>query len=171
MQMTIRNFPVAQALYIKYCKEYYKSALAEIYIQEDDFPAQAQMIIEESLSDKVHDQLMSLTLVALFGSFLQNSHLRDSQLTVAIEAYKKGRKDLYASMCEETLRITKLQRELEEKLQTGNKFVGKSVHDTCKLLLEMKEVKWAEKVKNDFKIPDKRCRHSGLNVLTCVHFT
>ncbi|KAH1027550.1 hypothetical protein HUJ05_001035 [Dendroctonus ponderosae] len=148
-KMTIRNFPVAQALYIKYCKEYYKSALAEIYIQEDDFPSQAQMIIEESLSDK-------------------NSHLRDSQLTVAIEAYNKGRKDLYASMCEETLKLSKFQRELEEKFQSENKFVGKSVHDTCKILLEMKDVKLAEKVKNDFKIPDKRYWFLRINTLAAL---
>ncbi|ENN73876.1 hypothetical protein YQE_09530, partial [Dendroctonus ponderosae] len=152
-KMTIRNFPVAQALYIKYCKEYYKSALAEIYIQEDDFPSQAQMIIEESLSDKVHNQ---------------NSHLRDSQLTVAIEAYNKGRKDLYASMCEETLKLSKFQRELEEKFQSENKFVGKSVHDTCKILLEMKDVKLAEKVKNDFKIPDKRYWFLRINTLAAL---
>lgn len=136
-KMTIRNFPVAQSLYIKYCKEYNTSALCEIYIQEDYFAAQAQMFIADSLDEK-------------------KSHMRDSLLTSALDAYKKGRKDVYAGMCEEALKLLKLQRELEDKLQENNGFVGKSVHETCKTLLEMKEHKWADKVKNDFKIPDKR---------------
>lgn len=80
----------------------------------------------------------------------------DSELTSAAENYRKARKDLNASLCEENLKLLKLQRELEDKLQVENKLVGKSVHDTCKSLLEMKEVKLAEKLKNDFKIPEKR---------------
>lgn len=83
--------------------------------------------------------------------------MRDANLTSALEAYKKGRKDLYASMCEESIKLLRFQRDIEEKL-TGakNKFVGKTVHDTCKLLLEMDELKMAEKFRNDYKIPDKR---------------
>jgi hypothetical protein len=52
-KMTIRSFPVAQSLYIKYCKEHNTQALNEIYIQEDDFSALAQTSIMESLDDKV----------------------------------------------------------------------------------------------------------------------
>lgn len=83
--------------------------------------------------------------------------MRDAILTSALEAYKKGRKDLYASMCEESIKLIRFQRDLEEKLPGAkNKFIGNTVHDTCKLLLEMDEVKLAEKFKNDYKIPDKR---------------
>lgn len=52
-KMTIRNFPVAQALYIKYCKEHNPQALNEIYIQEDDFNSQAQLFLVESLDPEV----------------------------------------------------------------------------------------------------------------------
>lgn len=51
--MTIRNFPVAQALYIKYCKEHNPQALSEIYIQEDDFNSQAELFLRESLNPTV----------------------------------------------------------------------------------------------------------------------
>ncbi|XP_066259281.1 vacuolar protein sorting-associated protein 16 homolog isoform X2 [Euwallacea similis] len=145
-KMTIRNFPVAQSLYIKYCKEYYKPALSEIYIQEDDFAAQAQLVLEECLTDNV-----SFTI--------------DSKLTAAADFYKKGRKDLNASLCEENLKLLKLQREFDERLQVEDKITGKSVHDTCKILLELKEIKLAEKVKNDFKIPDKRYWYLRINTL------
>lgn len=51
--MTIRNFPVAQALYIKYCREHNSQALNEIFIQEDDFNSQALGFVSESLDEKV----------------------------------------------------------------------------------------------------------------------
>lgn len=83
--------------------------------------------------------------------------MRDAILTSALEAYKKGRKDLYASMCEESIRLIRYQRDIEDKIPGAkNKFIGKTVHDTCKLLLEMDELKLAEKFKSDYKIPDKR---------------
>ncbi|CAH0559319.1 unnamed protein product [Brassicogethes aeneus] len=135
-KMTIRNYPVAQSLYIKYCKEHNTQALNEIYIQEDDFCAQAETFIMESLDPK--KELM-----------------KDSLLTSAMDAYKKGRKDLYANLCEESLKLLKYQRELEDKLGVKNVFVGKSVHETCKLLLE-KNDKLAEKFRSDYKIPEKR---------------
>ncbi|XP_050500351.1 vacuolar protein sorting-associated protein 16 homolog [Diabrotica virgifera virgifera] len=137
-KMTIRNFPVAQSLYIKYCKEHNTQALNEIYIQEDDFSAQAETFILESLDDK-------------------KNHMKDALLTSAQEAYKKGRKDLYVAMCDESVKLIRFQREVEDKIPGAKtKFIGKSVHDTCKLLLEMKETKLVEKFKNDFKIPEKR---------------
>ncbi|CAH1261291.1 unnamed protein product [Diabrotica balteata] len=137
-KMTIRNFPVAQSLYIKYCKEHNTQALNEIYIQEDDFSAQAETFILESLDNK-------------------KNHMKDALLTSAQEAYKKGRKDLYVAMCDESVKLIRFQREVEDKIPgTKTKFIGKSVHDTCKLLLDMKETKLVEKFKNDFKIPEKR---------------
>lgn len=151
--MTIRNYPVAQSLYIKYCKEHNTQALNEIYIQEDDFSAQAQTFILESLDDKVCFQLE--IIIEYITITLQKSHVKDSLLTSAMEAYKKGRKELYASMCEENLKLLRYQRELEDKLNMKNKFVGKSVHETCKLLLELND-KLAEKFRSDYKIPDKR---------------
>lgn len=82
--------------------------------------------------------------------------MRDSLLTSALEAYKKGRKELYASMCDDSLRLLRYQRDLEEKFGGRHNFVGKSVHNTCKILLEINEVKLADKLRNDYKIPDKR---------------
>ncbi|CAG9822683.1 unnamed protein product [Phaedon cochleariae] len=137
-KMSIRNFPVAQSLYIKYCKEHNTQALNEIYIQEDDFCAQAETFLLESLDDK-------------------KNNMKDALLSSALEAYKKGRRDLNSSMCDDYIKTIRFQREVEEKVPGAkNKFIGKSIHDTCKILLEMKETKLAEKFRNDFKIPDKR---------------
>ena len=81
--------------------------------------------------------------------------MRDSLLTSAAEAYRKGRKDMHASMCDEYLKLLRYQRSLDEKLGQP-KYVGKSVHETCLLLLKSNDVKSAEKFRNEYKIPDKR---------------
>lgn len=80
--------------------------------------------------------------------------MKYAALTSAMEAYKKGRNDLYAGACEEALRLSRDQRDFEDKL--GYSFSGKTIHETCKKLLEIGELKRAEKFKNDYKIPDKR---------------
>lgn len=87
--------------------------------------------------------------------FFKKTHTKDSSLSAAVEAYKKARNDSCASLCEEALRLSKHQREFEDKLK--KQFCGKSVHDTCKELLDNNEVKLAEKFRSEYKIPDKRC--------------
>lgn len=53
-QMIIRNFPMAQNLYKKYCHLNSKSALQEIFNQEDDFVAQAEFALREGISREVN---------------------------------------------------------------------------------------------------------------------
>lgn len=72
-------------------------------------------------------------------------------LTSAIESYKKGRKDLYASLCDDYLKLYKYQRQFSD-----NKFSGQSINETCLILLKNNDIKSAEKFRNEFKIPDKR---------------
>lgn len=47
--MIIRKFPMAQNLYKKYCQQYSKSALQEVYTQEDDFLSQAEFSLREGI--------------------------------------------------------------------------------------------------------------------------
>ena len=51
--MVIRNFPLAQSLYMKYCRETDMNQLKDIYNQEDDFRGQAFLQIQESFEAKV----------------------------------------------------------------------------------------------------------------------
>lgn len=81
--------------------------------------------------------------------------MKDSLLTSAAEAYRKGRKDLNASLCDDYLKLLRFQRQQDEKIGQS-KYAGKSIHETCLLLLKNNEVRLADKFKNDFKIPDKR---------------
>lgn len=57
-------------------------------------------------------------------------------------------------LCEEHLRLSRYQRNLEDKFKRD--FFGKSLHDTLKLLLTMQEVKLADKLRHEYKVPDRR---------------
>uniref|UniRef100_A0A023F2B4 Vacuolar protein sorting-associated protein 16 homolog n=1 Tax=Triatoma infestans TaxID=30076 RepID=A0A023F2B4_TRIIF len=134
-QMEIRSFPLAQALYLKYCRLHNKDMLKDVYIQEDDHKSQAECYIRESFDPK-------------------NSSTREASLVAAEESYKRAKLDLNATLCEEHLRLSKYQRNLEDKFKRD--FFGKSLHDTLKLLLTMQEVKLADKLRHEYKVPDRR---------------
>lgn len=52
-QMMIRGFPVAQSLYLKYCKENTPETLRDIYTQEDDYMSQAACFIRDFYDPRV----------------------------------------------------------------------------------------------------------------------
>lgn len=138
--MTIRAFPLAQNLYKKYCKTYNSSTLKDIYTQEDDFLSQAEMVMREGT--KHNSGQIDLPIVANF--------------------YKKSNRQIEADLCEETWRLRKLQKELEKR---DRRFLGLSLHETVQQLLTIGDIKQAEKVKNDFKMPDRRYWWLRLQVL------
>lgn len=47
--MIIREFSMAQNLYKKYCQLYSKTSLQDIFMQEDDFLAQAEYSLREGI--------------------------------------------------------------------------------------------------------------------------
>ncbi|XP_065335778.1 vacuolar protein sorting-associated protein 16 homolog isoform X2 [Cloeon dipterum] len=132
----IREFPMAQALHLKYCREHNKETWKSIYEQEDDFNSLGACSIREAYEPK-------------------NSSTMEMILNSAAEYYKKGKSENYQSLCEEHARLLRQQRAMQEKLNTSN-FVGLSVNATLKKLLLMKEHKLAEKLKQEYKIPDRR---------------
>lgn len=60
-QMAVRNYPVAQALYLKYCRDHNRETLRDIYVQEDDYNAQAACFIRESYDPKVMVHIAELS--------------------------------------------------------------------------------------------------------------
>lgn len=65
-----------------------------------------------------------------------------------------GRYDTNAALTEEQVKLLKYQRQLEETLRES--VIGKSLHDTVQLLLMQNEVKLADKLRSEYKIPDRR---------------
>lgn len=131
-QMIIREFPLAQNLYKKYCHLNNLTALKDIYLQEDDFLAQAEMSLEESL-----DSYIKL----------------DSSLIEIANNYRKAHKDIESELCDDHRKLMKQQKVLEEKFSRA--FYGISLHDTIKELLVLGDIKSAEKIRSDHKMTDK----------------
>lgn len=89
---------------------------------------------------------------------LQNSNVAPSLPTVS-NAYKKQHKDLEAELCDDARKLLKQQQVIGEKYsssQATTQFYGLSVHDTIKQLLNIGDIKLADKMKNEYKIPDRR---------------
>ena len=141
-QMIIREFPLAQNLYKKYCHINNTSLLSDIYTQEDDFMALAEMSLKES--HKTHSKL-------------------DLSLTEITNNYKKAHRDVESELCDDQKKLMKQQKLLEEKYARA--FYGFSLHDTVKELLILGDIKCAEKVRNDSKMSDKHFWYLRIDVL------
>ncbi|XP_029166053.1 vacuolar protein sorting-associated protein 16 homolog [Nylanderia fulva] len=134
-QMSIMHCPLAMALYIKYCQSHNRETLRDIYNQYDDFHSQAVWFITESYQRK-------------------NTMSRDALLQSAQENFRLARNDTNASLTEEQIKLLKYQRSLEDTLHES--IVGKPLHDTVKILLLRNELKLADKLRSEYKIPDRR---------------
>ena len=75
-------------------------------------------------------------------------------LQSAQDNFKLARCDTNASLTEEQIKLLKYQRSLEETLH--ELVVGKTLHDTVKILLQNSEIKLAEKLRSEYKFPDRR---------------
>ncbi|GLH07116.1 Vacuolar protein sorting-associated protein 16 homolog [Gryllus bimaculatus] len=144
-QLCIRNYPVAQALYLKYCRDHNPETLRDIYVQEDDFLAQASFFVRESLDPK--------------------NSAREASLAAAQDSFRRARADLNATLCEEQQRLLRYQKGLEDKF--GREFSGLSLHDTVRALLLMREVKLADKLRAEYRVPDRR--YWWLRILCMAH--
>lgn len=131
--MTLRNFSVAYALFLKLCKEQDLELLRNIYYQEDDFASEGNCRILESY---------------------QQIDKRITTLQLALDSYKKAKNDFAVKCTEEQIQLVKYQQKLEVKF--SHKYVDLSVHQTIVKLLKQKEYKLAEALCKDFKTPDKR---------------
>ncbi|KZC09045.1 PREDICTED: vacuolar protein sorting-associated protein 16 homolog [Dufourea novaeangliae] len=134
-QMAIKHCPLAMSLYIKYCQNHNRETLRDIYNQYDHFHAQAIWFITESYQEK---NIMS----------------REALLQSAQENFKFARSDTNAALTEEQIKLLRHQRSLEDTLHES--IVGKSLHDTVKILLLQKEQKLADKLKSEYRISDRR---------------
>ncbi|CAD6994611.1 unnamed protein product [Ceratitis capitata] len=133
----IREYPMALNIYKKMMNEWSRTALYDIYNQEDD---------QKSIAE-YH-----------FRNALESDSL-ESNLPIIANSYTQGRKHVEAELCADTGKMLKLQKNvLTPKYGKIHQitFNGLSIHDTIKQLLEIGELKEAEKIKSDFKVPDKR---------------
>lgn len=69
---------------------------------------------------------------------------------------------------DESARLLTFQQQLEKEADGKIAFFGLSVNETIHTCILNGMVKRADKVKSDFKVPDKRCVSYSAYVVTCV---
>ncbi|KAH8382576.1 hypothetical protein KR009_004161 [Drosophila setifemur] len=132
LHMTIRDYPLALNMYKKIMRESNRAGLYGIYNTESDHKAIAEYYFQNAIESK------SL----------------ESNLSPIGNAYSQGRCPLEADLCADTSRLLKLQKVLDAKYKAG--LNGMSVHDTILALLQLGELKEAERIRNEFKVPERR---------------
>jgi len=79
----------------------------------------------------------------------------------------QGRCTLEADLCADTSRLLKLQKTLSTKYNAS--LNGLSIHDTIQELLQIGELKEAERIRSDFKVPERRFWWLRVLVLSGQH--
>ncbi|XP_069181353.1 vacuolar protein sorting-associated protein 16 homolog isoform X2 [Procambarus clarkii] len=133
--MLIRNFPVAQSLHIRSCRELDMEQLRDILVQEDDFYGQGLLRIKEAYQSSRADS-------------------RQASLLGAAELFRKAKSEFACQMTEEQIKLFKWQMRLEESQHKP--YANKSLHDTVHQLVLDGHIKEAEKLRAEFKIPERR---------------
>ncbi|XP_047477267.1 vacuolar protein sorting-associated protein 16 homolog [Penaeus chinensis] len=133
--MFIRNFPVAQSLHIRSCRELDMEQLRDILVQEDDFHGQSLLRIKEAYMSNRTD-------------------MRQASLQGAAELFRKAKNETACQMTEEQVKLVRWQVRLEDGQHKP--YVNKSLYDTLHQLLIDGQIKEAEKLKTEFKIPERR---------------
>lgn len=95
----------------------------------------------------------------------QHNGLSDRRrcLLEAQECFRRGKNEFSTMATEEQLKLMENQVKLEEKFKQP--FLGLSLQETMSKLLRDKEVKLAEGLKKDFKVPDRRYWLLKINIL------
>ncbi|KAH8278657.1 hypothetical protein KR018_006656 [Drosophila ironensis] len=140
LQTTIRDHPLALNMYIKIMRETNRAGLYGIYNMEDDQKAIAEY----------H-----------FRNAIETNSL-ESNLSPIGNAYAQGRCTLEAELVDETRRLIKIQKTLDTKYNV--RLNGLSVHDTIRELLLIGQENEAKKIRNEFKVPERR--YWWLRILT-----
>lgn len=133
----IREYPLALNTYKNITKEWSNASLYGVYDEWDDHKAIAE-----------YD----------FRMAIENQNL-EANLSLITSKYIHAKCSTEADLCSETIRLRKMQKTLKDKYNLklgGRTFQGLSVHETISTLLDLDELKEAEKIRNDFKVPDRR---------------
>ncbi|XP_034487688.1 vacuolar protein sorting-associated protein 16 homolog [Drosophila innubila] len=132
--MMIREYPLALNMYKKIMLESSRTALYDIYNTEDDHKSIAEFHFYNAI----------------------DSEGLESNLAIIGSSYAQGRCTVEAELCNDTSRILKLQRTHTSRQNNAILMNGLSIHDTMLQLLRMGDIKEAEKIKSEYKVPDRR---------------
>ncbi|KAG6377543.1 Vps16, C-terminal region-domain-containing protein [Boletus reticuloceps] len=133
-----------------YAREQNREMLRDFYYSDDRRVESAVLALEEA--SQMTDQVATITSVKAAETFFSEDKDR------AFEA----------KMMDESARLLAMQQQLEKESDGKVKFFGKSVSETIRTCLMNAMSKKADKVKSEFKVPDKRFWYIKLHTLTAL---
>ncbi|XP_035827127.1 vacuolar protein sorting-associated protein 16 homolog [Aplysia californica] len=133
--MMIRTMPIACSLYIQYCRQQNLKLVEDLYYQEDN-----------SLEEGNCKVIRSYTL--------EHLEERAKLLEDAMNCFHRCKNEFAAKQTEEQVRLLRHQRRLED--DTGNSYADLSLQQTLRKLIGDGNHGHVEKLRKEFKVPDKR---------------
>ncbi|KAH8920137.1 vacuolar protein sorting-associated protein 16 [Atractiella rhizophila] len=146
------NKPDAASLLQAFGKDNDLELLRDFYYQDDRRTESACLLLEEA-------------------ELLKDESERTTKLKSASKFFGEEKDRTFEQkMVDEQLKLLTQQQKFEsESSAGGKKFVGLSVNQTIRQLLVNGMSKQADKVKSDFKVPDKRFWYIKMKALTEIH--
>ncbi|CAG8569116.1 1317_t:CDS:10 [Ambispora gerdemannii] len=133
----INNKPMACNLLEVFCKQQDLKLLKDFYYQDDRHVDRANIIVLESYEQKsLNDRI--------------------DKLKVALKIYQDDKDHAFeVKALDENIKLLHKQSQLEKDI-AGQQFVGLSLSETVHKCIMAKESSKADKLRSEFKIPDKR---------------
>jgi hypothetical protein len=141
---------LASKLLQVYAREQNKDMLRDFYYSDDRRVESAVLSLEEA--SEMKDQTSKITSVKAAQKFFSEDKDRSFE----------------AKMMDESVRLLTFQQQLEKECNGKISFFGQSINATIKACLLNGLSKRADKIKTDFKVPDKRFWHLKLHALTAM---
>lgn len=132
--LLIRQYPMALNVYKLWCMHSNKVGLEQVQDQENDQLVLAEWALRDALAA---------------------SGRVDSGLPAAVLAYQKAKCTVEVELCEETRRLLKAQSGLADRLSAPG-LQGQPLHQTVRRLLLAGDVRQAEKMRAEYRMPDRR---------------
>ncbi|KAI0035807.1 vacuolar assembling/sorting protein VPS16 [Vararia minispora EC-137] len=137
------------------------SKLLQVYAREQN----REMLRDFFYSDDRRVESAVLSLDEANG--LQHPEAKISAIKSAQKFFSEDKERAFeAKMMDEYSRLLTLQEQLEKESDGRIKFFGQSVNETIRTCLVNGMAKRADKIKSDFKVPDKRFWYLKLHALT-----
>ncbi|KAI6095558.1 vacuolar assembling sorting protein VPS16 [Pisolithus croceorrhizus] len=141
--------PASRLLQV-YAREQNKEMLRDFYYSDDRRVESAVLALEEA--SRMTDQTAVITSVKAAEKFFSEDKDRHFE----------------AKMMDENARLLTVQQQLEKDAQGNAKFFGLSVSETIRACVMNGMSNRADRIKSDFKVPDKRFWHIKLRALIAL---
>ncbi|KAG1716823.1 hypothetical protein ID866_345 [Astraeus odoratus] len=145
-----QNLVPASKLLEVYAREQNREMLRDFFYSDDRRVESAVLALEEA--NRMADQAAAITAVRSSEKFFSEDKDRHFE----------------AKMMDESARLLTMQQQLEKDAQGKAKFFGLSVSETIRTCLMNEMSNKADRVKSEFKVPDKRFWYIKLHALTAI---